>query len=56
MNLGEWEQVFLGVNFHWLRLKILGIPHLHEEVEPVISPGVVCYSPSRIWAGFPRSG
>lgn len=29
------------VRFHWLRFKVLGIPHLHEEafqeVEPVIS-------------------
>ena len=31
MNLGEWEGLLLRVRFHWLRLKILGIAHLHEE-------------------------
>jgi hypothetical protein len=44
MKLGEWEGVLLRMNFHWLRLKILGLPHLHgeafQEIEPVISPGI----------------
>ena len=31
MNLGEWEGVLLRVNFHWLMLKVLGIPYLHGE-------------------------
>ena len=33
--------VLLRVKFHWLKFKVLGIPHLHgeafQEVEPVIS-------------------
>lgn len=31
MKLGEWERVLLKVKFHWLRLRVLGIPHLHRE-------------------------
>lgn len=45
MNRGEWEGVLLRVMFHWLRLKILGIAHLHgeafQEVKPVISAGIM---------------
>ena len=41
MNLGEWGSILLRIKFHWLRLKALGISHLHGEafrkVEPVIS-------------------
>lgn len=40
MNLEKWEVALLMVTFHWLRFKVLGITHLHEEafqgVEPVI--------------------
>jgi hypothetical protein len=43
-TLGKWEGVLLRVEFHWLRFKVLGIPHLHgeilPEVEPIISPRV----------------
>ena len=45
MTLGEWEGVLLRVKFHWLKLKVLGIPRLHEEafqeVELVISPRIM---------------
>lgn len=44
MKLGVWERVLLRVNFHLLRIKVLGIPHLHGEafqkIEPIISPGI----------------
>lgn len=40
---GEWEGVLLRLKFHWLRCKVLGIPHLHGEacrdVEPCNFPG-----------------
>jgi hypothetical protein len=40
VNLGKWEGVLLRAKFHWLRLKILGIHHLHgeafKEVESII--------------------
>lgn len=31
MNPGEWEEGLLRVKLHWLRVKVLGIPHLHAE-------------------------
>jgi hypothetical protein len=31
MDLGEWEGVLLRVKFHWLELKILGMPYLYGE-------------------------
>lgn len=39
-KLAQWEGL-LGMKFDWLKLKGLGLPHLHveavQEVEPVIS-------------------
>jgi len=44
MDVGEWEGV-LRVKFHWLRLKVLRISHLHgeafQEVEPVTLPSTM---------------
>ena len=41
VNLGEWGSILLRIKVHWLRLKVLGISHLHGEafrkVELVIS-------------------
>ena len=34
--LEEWEGLLLMLKFHWLRLKVLGRPHLHGEA-PVTS-------------------
>lgn len=31
VNLGDWKEVHLRVKFHWLRLKVLGTPHLHGK-------------------------
>jgi hypothetical protein len=40
MKLGEYERVLLKVEFHCMRFKVLGIPHVQgeafQEVEPVI--------------------
>ena len=38
MKLGEWERVLLMVRFHWPRLKVLGIPHVHGEVFQEVEP------------------
>lgn len=42
IKLGKWEGFFLRVKFLWLRLKALGVPHLHvdifQEAEPLILP------------------
>lgn len=56
----ECEGIFLRLRFHWLRLKVLGIPHLHKEpfqkVEHVISPGIKWHSTGRVWVELPRAG
>lgn len=40
IDLGECEGVLFRMKFHWLRLNVPGISHLHgkafQEVEPVI--------------------
>jgi hypothetical protein len=39
INLGEWEGIF-QVNLHWLRLKVLEMPHLYGKAFQVL-PGQV---------------
>lgn len=40
INFGDWEGALLGVNVHWLRLKVLGISHLHEKAFKVLAEQV----------------
>jgi hypothetical protein len=57
MNLGKWGGFLLRVKFHWLRLKVLGIPgETVQEVEPVISPRIMKYSSSRRLGGSGSPG
>lgn len=53
MNPGEWKWVLLRIKFHWLRFKVLRIPHFHgevfQEVESVISPIIMWHS-SEEWS------
>lgn len=32
MDLGEWKEVFVVNEKHWLEFKVLGMPHLYGEV------------------------
>lgn len=41
MNPGTWEGVLLRVNFNWLRIQVLGIPHLHGKAFQEIEPGTL---------------
>jgi hypothetical protein len=44
IKLEEWEEVPLRGMLHWLRFKVLGVPHFHgktfQEVDPVIFPRI----------------
>lgn len=41
MNPGTWEGALLRVNFNWLRIQVLGIPHLHGKAFQEIEPGAL---------------
>jgi hypothetical protein len=66
INLGEWEGVLMA-KFHWLRLKVMVIPHLQRETylhreafletQPIISPSTMLNSSAtRLRFRTPRLG
>ena len=57
MDLGEWEGVLLRVKFHWLELKILGMPYLYGETfqESQVLAEQVLILEKRKAVGLPRT-